>query len=90
MLKRIAAATCAALVLALGGTGAALAANGADDAPGHHQGDHNGKHHHHHHHHGKHNGKGEDHGGKGKEPGDDNGGQSEAESEPPPMSEYGY
>ena len=34
MLKRTAAAACAALVLALGGTGAALAANGADDAPG--------------------------------------------------------
>ena len=34
MLKRTAAAAAAALVLALGGTGAALAANGADDPPG--------------------------------------------------------
>jgi hypothetical protein len=104
MLKRTAAALIAALVLALGGTGAALASNGADDSPGHHQEHgngnkghgHHGKHHHHH------NGKGEDHGngkagddhgGKGNEPGDDNGGKTEAPptEETPPMSgEYGY
>lgn len=56
MFKRT--ATAAAFVLALGGTGAALAANGADDPAGHH------------HHHGK----ADDHGRKGTEPGDDNGG----------------
>jgi Spy/CpxP family protein refolding chaperone len=102
MLKRIAAALAAAVVLALGGTGVALASNGADDPPGHHQehgnGDH-GKHHHHgrHHHQGDHQGKGnkpgDDHGGKGNEPGDDNGGKTEATQteEVPPMSgEYGY
>jgi hypothetical protein len=101
MLKRTAAALSAAFVLALGGTGAALASNGADDAPGHHQEHGNGKdgtgHHgkHHHHHNGKGddhgNGKaGDDHGGKGQEPGDDNGGQTEATQETPPMNEYGY
>jgi hypothetical protein len=96
MLKRTAAALTAALVLALGGSGAALAANGADDAPGHHQEHGNG--HTGHGHHGKHhhngNGKtGGDHGGKGNEPGDDNGGKTEATptEEAPAMSgEYGY
>jgi hypothetical protein len=84
MLKRTAAVACAALVLALGGTGAALAANGADDAPGHHQehrhGDDNGKHHLHRNKGGDdHGGKmepGDDNGGHGEEPGDDNGGNS--------------
>jgi len=91
MLKRTAAATGAALALALGGTGAALAANGADDPPGHHQ-EHQGKGHHgKHHHHGRHHhhGKGDDHGGKGNEPGDDHGGMTEA-PQPAPEGEYGY
>jgi hypothetical protein len=91
MLKRTAAATAAALVLAIGGTGTALAANGADDAPGHHQehgNGNNGKHHHHGRHH--HHGKGDDH-GKGNEPGDDNGGMTEAPApEAPPANESGY
>ena len=37
MFKRTAAALAAAVVLALGETGAALAAKGADDPPGHHR-----------------------------------------------------
>ncbi len=76
MLKRTATAITAALVLALGGTAAALASNGADDSPGHHQ----------EHKHG-HKGKGHHHNGKG----DDHGGETEAaQEEAPPMSEYGY
>jgi hypothetical protein len=105
MLKRTAAALTAAFVLALGGSGVALASNGADDAPGHHQEHgngkdgkgHHGKHHHHHNGNGDDNGKGkqpgDDHGGTGNESGDDNGGKTEATQteETPPMSgEYGY
>jgi hypothetical protein len=98
MLKRTAAAVGAVLVLAIGGTGAALAANGADDPAGHHQehqgNGHKGKHHHHgrHHHHGqgddhgKGNEPGDDNGGHGNEPGDDSGGMTEA----PPAAEPGY
>lgn len=87
MLKRTAVATGAALALALGGTGAALASGGADDPPAHHQEHqgkgHKGKHHHHGRHH--HHGNGDDH-GRGDEPGDDNGGMTEA----PPAGESGY
>lgn len=99
MIKRIAAAISAALVLAIGGTGAALASNGADDPPGHHQ-EHNhghkGKGHHHHHHgkadgHGKGEEPGDDHGGKGNQPGDDEGGKAEEAPAPNPVpGEYGY
>jgi hypothetical protein len=53
MLKRIAAALAVAGVMAIGGSGVAIASHGADDPPGHEQHHHhNGKHHHH---------KGEDH-----------------------------
>lgn len=78
MIKRTAAALATALVLAIGGTGTALASNGADDPPGHHHEHGNG--HKHHGHHGKHH----LHAGKV-------GGETKAPQETtPPMSEYGY
>ncbi len=57
MLKRISAALAVAGVMAIGGSGVAIASHGADDPAGHEQHHHKGKHHHgrHHHH------KGEDH-----------------------------
>jgi Spy/CpxP family protein refolding chaperone len=51
MLKRISAALAVAGVMAIGGSGVAIASHGADDPPGHEQ----------HHHHGRHHHKGEDH-----------------------------
>jgi Spy/CpxP family protein refolding chaperone len=57
MLKRISAALSIAGVMAIGGSGVAIASHGADDPAGHEQHHHhNGKHHGRHHHH-----KGEDH-----------------------------
>jgi len=58
MLKRISVALAVAGVMAIGGSGVAIASHGADDPAGHEQHHHKGKHHHHgrHHHH-----KGEDH-----------------------------
>lgn len=57
MLKRISAALAVAGVMAIGGSGVAIASHGADDPAGHEQNHHKGNHHHgrHHHH------KGEDH-----------------------------
>ena len=55
MLKRISAALAVAGVMAIGGSGVAIASHGADDPPGHEQ---------HHHHH-----KGEDHHGHGNDDG---------------------
>ena len=58
MLKRISAALAVAGVMAIGGSGMAIASHGADDPAGHEQ------HHHHkgkHHHHARHHHKGEDH-----------------------------
>jgi hypothetical protein len=54
MLKRISAALAIAGVMAIGGSGVAIASHGADDPAGHEQHHHHkGKHHHHHkgHHH---------------------------------------
>jgi Spy/CpxP family protein refolding chaperone len=53
MLKRISAALAVAGVMAIGGSGVAIASHGADDPAGHAQHHHKGKHHHHHkgHHH---------------------------------------
>jgi Spy/CpxP family protein refolding chaperone len=54
MLKRISAALAVAGVMAIGGSGVAIASHGADDPAGHEQHHHHkGKHHHHHkgHHH---------------------------------------
>ncbi|HEX4465160.1 MAG TPA: hypothetical protein VH042_11030 [Solirubrobacterales bacterium] len=57
MLKRLSAALAIAGVMAIGGSGVAIASHGADDPAGHEQHHHHkGKHHGHHHHH-----KGEDH-----------------------------
>jgi hypothetical protein len=55
MLKRMSAALAVAGVMVIGGSGVAIASQGADDPAGHEQHHHHkGKHHHHHH-------KGEDH-----------------------------
>lgn len=55
MLKRTLAVGAAALAVALGGAGAAVADHGADDPAGHHQEHKNGeKHHGKHKHHGRH------------------------------------
>jgi Spy/CpxP family protein refolding chaperone len=54
MLKRISVALAVAGVMAIGGSGVAIASQGADDPAGHEQHHHHtGKHHHHHegHHH---------------------------------------
>ncbi|HWI97341.1 MAG TPA: hypothetical protein VNS60_14875 [Solirubrobacterales bacterium] len=49
MLKRMSAALAVAGVMALGGSGVAIASHGADDPAGHEQNHHHkGKHHHHH------------------------------------------
>jgi Spy/CpxP family protein refolding chaperone len=49
MLKRMSAALAVAGVLAIGGSGVAIADHGADDPAGHEQHHHHkGKHHHHH------------------------------------------
>jgi hypothetical protein len=49
MLKRISAALAVAGVMAIGGSGVAIASHGADDPAGHEQHHHHkGKHHHHH------------------------------------------
>lgn len=52
MLKRMSAALAVAGVMAIGGSGVAIASHGADDPPNHEQ---------HHHHKGKHHHKGEHH-----------------------------
>jgi Spy/CpxP family protein refolding chaperone len=64
MLKRTVGAALAALVLALGGAGAAFASNGADDPAGQHREHQNGEKHHKHdgkHRHHRH-GRGQDDG----------------------------
>ena len=64
MLKRISAALAIAGAMAIGGSGVAIASQGADDPVGHEQHHHhNGRHHHHHkgHHHRHHNGDGPNH-----------------------------
>jgi hypothetical protein len=64
MLRRISAALAIAGVMAIGGSGVAIAGNGADDPAGHEQHHHHrGKHHHHHkgHHHRHHNDDGANH-----------------------------
>jgi Spy/CpxP family protein refolding chaperone len=49
MLKRMSAALAIAGVMAIGGSGVAIASHGADDPAGHEQHHHHkGKHHHHH------------------------------------------
>jgi hypothetical protein len=52
-MTRFAAVIAAALALAIGGAGTALASHGAHDPAGHHHGEHHhhGHHHHVHHHH---------------------------------------
>jgi len=64
MLKRISAALAIAGVMAIGGSGVAIASHGADDPAGHEQHHHHkGRHHHHHkgQHHRHHNGDGLNH-----------------------------
>jgi Spy/CpxP family protein refolding chaperone len=63
-MKRISAALAIAGVMAIGGSGVAIASHGADDPAGHQQHHHHkGKHHHHHkgHHHRHHNDDGPNH-----------------------------
>ncbi|HEX2708516.1 MAG TPA: hypothetical protein VHM66_10975 [Solirubrobacterales bacterium] len=57
MLKRSAAAVAVVAAMAIGGSGVALASNGADDPAPHHQGKHHKQDHGRHHH-----GKGAEHG----------------------------
>ncbi len=71
MLKRTLGVAAAALAIALGGAGAALADHSADDPPGQHQEHKNGENHHGKHkgkHHGRHH-HGDDHGGHGNDDG---------------------
>lgn len=62
MIKRISAAVAMAAVLAIGGSGVAMAKHGADDPPGHHKGKHHNGGKHKHHNGGKHHGNGNDDG----------------------------
>lgn len=62
MLKRMSVALAVAGVMAIGGSGVAIASHGADDPAGHEQHHHHGRHHHH---------KGEDHHRHGNDDGPD-------------------
>jgi hypothetical protein len=64
MLKRISAALAVAGVMAIGGSGVAIASHGADDPAGHEQ---------HHHHNGKHHGRNHHHKGQDHHHGNDDG-----------------